>query len=130
MSSLQSYLQTRTAIEVPWDRARERRVLDGALDSRRSRARRKRALQLSAAVLGMLLFARLLPRAPMGGDEARPTLTAPAAQIAPSPENDPAISLSGDAARRTQSGSTGGFAGTGGDGGTGSTGYGGSAGTS
>jgi hypothetical protein len=123
------YRQARAAVDVPWDRARERRVLEGALDSWQRRVRRKRTLGLSAALMAMLLVGRVLPRLSVGGDGTRPGLAVPAAQLAPSTENDPALSLSEGAAPRASSGSTGGFAGTGGHGGTGSTGLGGSAGT-
>jgi hypothetical protein len=65
----------------------------------------------------------------MGGDEVRPDHEVPAAQLESSPENEPAISLSGGAAKPVKSSANAGFAGTGGHGGTGSTGVGGGAGT-
>jgi hypothetical protein len=53
----------RETADAPWSRERERRVLGGALRSFRRRERRKRALEVSAAVLAILFVVRLFPGA-------------------------------------------------------------------
>jgi hypothetical protein len=63
--------------DLPWDDEREKRVLSGALRSWRRRERRKRVLEISAAVLAILIASRVFSRAadgsamrhapPMGG---------------------------------------------------------------
>lgn len=127
----QSY-QLRTAMDVPWDNERERRVLGRALSALRRRARRKRALEVAAALTAILAVSRALPHAPRGDHEAGhvPAPAAvPAAELETCPERGPSVSLPNDAALRAKRGPSGGFAGTGGHGGGGSTGRGGSAGT-
>ena len=63
MTSLQLRLEGRVAPDLPWDRARERRVLGLALESRRRRARRRMALELAAALAITFIAGRSLPHA-------------------------------------------------------------------
>jgi hypothetical protein len=116
------HLRAHTERDVPWDRARERRVLARALATRRRRTRLRWALELTAAMAITFVAGRALPRAPVESDEAGPALASPA----PDPDGPPG---SESDAKQTESPPLGGFAGTGGHGGTGSTGHGGSAGT-
>ena len=129
MTRLHLYLRARATTDVPWDSARERRALDRALDARRGRARRRLGFELAAAMVVTFLVGRVLPRASVESDEARPLLAVPASKLDAKPDGDLAIPRSESAAKQTKSRSLGGFAGTGGHGGTGSTGHGGSAGT-
>jgi predicted exporter len=93
----------RSAADLPWSEDRERRVLGGALRSWRRRARRRRALEISAVIAAMLLAGRMWIRFPS------------------LPEAIDAM--------RAKNGASHGFAGSGGHGGAGTTGFGGSAGT-
>jgi hypothetical protein len=93
----------RTAADLPWNDDRERRVLGGALRSRRRRAARRRVLEISAIVVAMFFAGRMWVRFPS------------------LPEAIDAM--------RAKNGASHGFAGSGGHGGTGSSGFGGSAGT-
>ena len=129
MSGLPELYHARTALDVPWDRAREKRVLDRALGSWRGRARRMRALEISGALLTIVLLCRVSVRSSAKGDDLEPAVAVPAAQLEPSPAGEPAMRYPGDAAKRANSATSGGVAGTGGHGGGGSTGLGGSAGT-
>ena len=110
MTSLQRHLQAREPRDVPWDRARERRVLGGALESRLRRARRRMAFELAAAMAITFAAGRALPHTPVESSDETPSAAAPAA---PAGKSAP----------------MGGVAGTGGHGGTGSNGHGGNAGT-
>jgi hypothetical protein len=112
----------RAATDVPWDRARERRVLDGALASKRRRARRRWALELTAAMAVTFAAGHALSRAPVERRQARPEVAVPAAGLDETP-------CSRSATTKSKGRPLGGFAGTGGHGGTGGTGHGGSAGT-
>jgi hypothetical protein len=127
MTRLPEFYRARTALDVPWDRARERRVLDRAIASWRRRARRMRALEISGVALLIVLFCRVSLRASARSDDVAPAAAVPGAQLEPSPATDRAIPV--DEVKRSKSGASGGFAGTGGHGGAGSTGLGGNAGT-
>jgi len=116
------HLRAHTTTDVPWDRARERRVLARALATRRRRTRLRWALELTAVMAITFVAGRALPRAPVESGDARPALAPPAAELG-------APQRSESDAKQTESPPLGGFAGTGGHGGTGSTGHGGSAGT-
>ena len=129
MSGLPELYQARSALDVPWDRAREKRVLDRALESWRARARRMRALEISGALLTIVLLGRVAARSSARSDDFEPAVAVPAAHLEPSPAGEPAITYTGDASKRANSAASGGVAGTGGHGGGGSTGLGGSAGT-
>jgi hypothetical protein len=109
MTSSHLYVQARSPLDVPWDRARERRVLGRALEAKRRRARRRMAFELVAAMAVTFVAGRALPHASAESGEAQPA-------IAPATEE-------------TRGTPVGGFAGTGGHGGTGSRGQGGNAGT-
>ncbi len=121
--------QERTVMELPWDGTRERRVLDGALRSRRRRARRRFALELFVAMAVTFAAGRMLPRASVASGEARPALPVPSSELGPTPDGDATSPRSGAPAKPSRAKPLGGFAGNGGHGGTGSTGGGGSAGT-
>ena len=110
MTSLQLRLQARAAQDVPWDKARERRVLGRALESRQRHARRTMAFELAAVVAITFAAGRTLPYAPAESSDETPAVAAPAAPT-------------------VKSAPMGGVAGTGGHGGTGSNGHGGNAGT-
>jgi len=129
MSGLPELYHARTALDVPWDRAREKRVLDGALESWRGRARRMRALEISGALLTIALLVRVSVRSSATSDDVESAVAVPEAQREPSPAGQPAMTHVGDATKRANSATSGGVAGTGGHGGGGSTGLGGSAGT-
>ena len=129
MSGLPELYHARTALDVPWDRAREKRVLDGALESWRGRARRMRALEISGALLTIALLVRVSVRSSATSDDVESAVAAPEAQREPSPAGEPAMTYVGDATKRANGATSGGVAGTGGHGGGGSTGLGGSAGT-
>ena len=62
MSRTESW-EPRTAADVPWNDDRERRVLGGALRSWRRRARRRRALEISAFIVATLLAGKIALRA-------------------------------------------------------------------
>jgi len=129
MSGLPELYHARTALDVPWDRAREKRVLDGALESWRGRARRMRALEISGALLTIALLVRVSVRSSATSDDVESAVAVPEAQQEASPAGEPAMTYIGDATKRANIGTSGGVAGTGGHGGGGSTGLGGSAGT-
>jgi len=129
MTRLPELYRGRTAMDVPWDRARERRVLDRALQSWRRRARRMRALEFSGVVLMIVLLGRVSLRAPAASNDVGPAVAVPGALLEPSPAPDAVITPPVDSAKRPQSAASGGFAGTGGHGGAASTGLGGNAGT-
>jgi hypothetical protein len=116
------HLRAQTTMDVPWDRARERRVLARALATRRRRTRLRWTLELTAAMAITFVAGRALPRAPVESGEARPALAPPAAELDSASRSEREV-------KQTESPPLGGFAGTGGHGGTGSTGHGGSAGT-
>jgi len=129
MTGLPELYRGRTALDVPWDRARERRVLDRALASWRQRARRMRALEFSGVVLLIVLLGRVSLRASVrSDDDFEPAVAVPAAQLEPSPAPGAVITQPVNA-KGPKSAASGGFAGTGGHGGAGSTGLGGNAGT-
>ena len=129
MSSLPELYGLHAPSEVPWDRARERQVLDRALASSRRRARRMRALELSAAALAIAVLTRVSMPPAATNDAVEPAASVPEAELEAAPSGDTAITPPGNAAERSKSMASGGFAGTGGHGGSGSTGLGGSAGT-
>jgi hypothetical protein len=129
MTPLPDLSRGRTAMDVPWDRARERRVLDRALQSWRRRARRMRALEFSGVALMIVLLGRVALRTSAGSSDGEPAVAVPGAQLEPSSAPDAVIKPPIDKATRPKSTASGGFAGTGGHGGTGSTGLGGNAGT-
>jgi hypothetical protein len=126
--------EPRAREDVPWNGDREKRVLDGALRSRRRRERQKRMLEVLTVACGILMIVRFLPRPPMVSDGTGGALGAsaaervPAAYVEPRAPRAPAIALPEDLAARTRNAPTG-FAGTGGHGGGGGHGIGGGAGT-
>jgi hypothetical protein len=145
MTSFHRQWQPRAPSDVPWDTARERRVLDVALVTKRSRARRRLALELAAALAVTFVAGRVLPHTSTEDGEARPALSvAPAAHEARPQGNESVDTGSENTAQdgvrmrpgeetprgvETKVTPMGGFAGTGGHGGTGGAGHGGSAGT-
>jgi hypothetical protein len=118
-----------TARGVPWDPARERRVLARALVSWRQRARRMRALELSGAILMVVLLGRISMRGSAKGDDDGRALAVPEAGVEGAAAAGPPISRSSQRVKQSESTASGGFAGTGGHGGAASTGLGGNAGT-
>jgi hypothetical protein len=129
MTSLQLQRGGRTALDVPWDVARERRVLGRALETRRRRARRRLTLELTAAMALLFVAGRVLSGISVDRGEARRTLTVPASELDAKAEERSTAPHSESAAKKTPNRALGGFAGTGGHGGAGSNGHGGSAGT-
>jgi hypothetical protein len=129
MTGITEVRGARRACDVPWNRVRERRVLDGAIASWRRRARRMRALELCGAVLMVVLLGRLLLRAAASGDVLEPAEAAAETELEPTPANRPDITRPADSAKRAKNVTSDGFAGTGGHGGARSSGLGGSAGT-
>lgn len=129
MTSSQLRRQARAPSEVPWDQAREGRVLDLALGTKRRRGRQRLALELCAALAVTFVAGRVLPRVPTDNGEPRPAIATRTARPIAQPPSEPAVPRSESAAKETQSRPSGGYAGTGGHGGAGSTGRGGNAGT-
>ena len=129
MTSLQLQRRGRTALDVPWDMTRERRVLGQALETRRRRARRRLALELAAALAFVFVAGRVLSGISMENGEARPALAVPASELDGIAKESPALRRSESTTKGTENRALGGFAGTGGHGGAGSNGHGGSAGT-
>ena len=129
MTPLPDLYRGRTALDVPWDRARERRVLDRALQAWRRRARRMRALEFSGVVLTIVLLGRVALRASPGSHDVEPVVAVPGAQLEPSSASNAVITPPIDKSTRPKGTASGGFAGTGGHGGATSTGLGGNAGT-
>jgi len=63
--------RAREVMDPPWDAARERRVLDRALEVHGRKARRWRVLAITSAVATALVLLRVMP---FGGSDAEPRL--------------------------------------------------------
>jgi uncharacterized membrane protein YgcG len=122
--------EVRASMQVPWDAARERRVLDGALALWRRRTRRKRVWQGAMAAAAVLLLIRVTPRPYWADGDEVPSFASTSST--PPPVDAPAAAFPAAKEPGGDAG-TGGFAGASGlgsGGGGRNAGNGGKAGTS